>query len=121
MSEEWQELIRFAIYIIVSIAALKAGTTIFGVDALSKILKSILKAEFSTMSGIISFLGFVAFGYFCTNPTLFTHLTKLATPGSLQGEFSVTNPAISNTLIWALVLALFGNFALIAILKIYNK
>ena len=121
MTEEWQVLTRFALYVLIIVLALTAISRLFGVNDFLKSLRAILKAEFTKVSGIISFLSTLAFGYFITNPTLFTYLTRFASPPSYRQDSLHSNIHIDQTIVWAFVLVILGNFVIIAILGLHDN
>jgi hypothetical protein len=113
MNPVWQYEILSLINLAVTILGLYFLSRIFGSHFLKDLIRGSRK-EFRTRMGVLSFVCILTFLYFIFEPATFRNIALLATPKSMQGEFDTIAPHIDHTLIWALVVSLFGDLLLIA-------
>jgi hypothetical protein len=114
MNEQWQALIRFAIYVSLIVGALAYLSKAFGGHIIRDITGSFPR-EFTTKMGVFSFIGFLVIAYFTFDQALFGHLASLIEPANGGGHGAIHhNERHVEILVGALIISLLGNFIIIA-------
>lgn len=114
MSQDWQKLIRFGLYLALIVGALALVSRGFGGELIRDI-RDAMPREFRSRMGVISLFGFLAIVYFAADESAFNGLTSLLVPASAHESVvdSDTHHHLER-MVGALIIAFFGNLIFIA-------